>query len=71
MYIVRIFIIRLLMDSSQFNADCELRGSVLPVATQELHLFEDSTELLALLRSMAQEGGPGLDRKPDHMEDKE
>ena len=59
MYIVRILILRLLID----QVNCELRGSVTPVATQEAHLFEDSSELLEILRGLAQDDGLDLDGK--------
>ena len=63
MHIVRLFIVRLLIASSSEPAPDELRGSVVPVATQKVHLFENNVELLDLLRRLAEEERVELEGK--------
>ena len=63
MHFVRSFVVRLLIDSTPGHNQTELRGSVVPVATQEAHLFKDSAGLLELLARLAQDDGIELDGK--------
>jgi hypothetical protein len=65
MRIVRVYIVRLIVDTASSSEDSELRGSVVEVSSQKTQLFENSANLLEILCDGGQKGNSELDRKPD------